>query len=132
MILIAWVAVTVALLFALRPDLLHRPLVARMGSLRPWHLLSVLWLAALVAAVIYDFAVAVVVAIVAFVGLWLHEIYVLMHAGDDAFPGRFDKGLWLALMLVVPPVGVLLFRSYREAHWAAEKPAVGEAVRDFS
>ena len=132
MILIAWVAVTVALLFAVRPDLLHRQLVVRVRSLRPWHLLSVLWLAALVAAVIHDFVVVIVAAIAVFIGLWIHEIYVLMNAGDDAFPGRFDKVLWLALLLVAPPVGLLLFRSYREAHWATEKPPIGAAARDFS
>ena len=91
-----------------------------------------MWVAALVAAVLLDAMVLVAAAIAAFVGLWMYEIYALMQAGDDAFPGRFDKVLWLALMLVAPPVGVLLFRSYREAHWAAEKPAVNEAARDFS
>ncbi len=132
MILIACIAVTVALLFAQRPDLLHRPLVAKVQSLRPWHVWSVLWGAALVAAVLLDFMVAVVAVIALFVGLWMYEISVLMCAGDDAFPGKSDKVLWLALLLVAPPVGLLLFRSYREAHWAAEKPVVGAAARDFS
>jgi len=122
MIEMAWIAVT----------LMYRRLVRQARSLRPWHVGLVLWAAAVAAAVRLDLMAALVASVVVFVGLWMYEIYVLMTAGDDAFPGKSDKVLWLALLLVAPPVGLLLFRSYREAHWAAEKPVVGAAARDFS
>jgi len=131
MIVVAWLAVTLTLLFALRPDL-YRRLIHSIRTIRPWHVGSVLWAATVAAAVLLDIMMALVAAAVVFVGLWMYEISVLMRAGDDAFPGKSDKLLWLALLLVAPPVGLLLFRSYREAHWAAEKPVVGAAARDFS
>lgn len=131
MIVVAWLAVTLTLLFALRPDL-YRRLIHQIRNIRPWHVGSVLWAAAVAVAVLLDVMVAVLAAVVVFIGLWMYEISLLMRAGDDAFPGKSDKVLWLALLLVAPPVGLLLFRSYREAHWAAEKPVVGAAARDFS
>jgi hypothetical protein len=52
---------------------------------------------------------------------WLREFSFLMRLGDDAFPGRFDKPIWAALLILLPPVGVLTFWSYRKAHWPEAK-----------
>jgi hypothetical protein len=49
-----------------------------------------------------------------------------MLLGDDAFPGRHDKLIWALLLFILPPVGVWLFRSYREVRWPATKPASPE------
>jgi hypothetical protein len=73
----------------------------------------------------------VLALIVIFVACWLHEFRTLMLLGDDAFPGRHDKLIWALLLIVLPPVGVWLFRSYREARWPATKPASSDMGNEF-
>jgi hypothetical protein len=60
---------------------------------------------------------------------WVREFYYLMRLADEVFPGHNDKLIWAILLIVAPPVGLLLFRSYRRAHWADAKP--GSATDDL-
>jgi hypothetical protein len=57
-----------------------------------------------------------------FARAWVREFYYLMRLADEVFPGQNDKLIWAILLIVAPPVGLLLFRSYRRAHWADTKP----------
>jgi hypothetical protein len=68
-------------------------------------------------------------AVFFFAQSWLHEFTFLMRVEDDAFPGRNDKLIWAILLIFVPPVGIFLFRSYRQAHWPEAKPK--SPVHDF-
>jgi len=61
---------------------------------------------------------------------WIHELIALMGLGDEAFPGRHDKVLWFALMVLLPPVGAITFSMFRRAYWPVEKPS-REAAHDF-
>ena len=70
---------------------------------------------------------AVAAAFVLFARAWVREFTTLMRLGDDAFPGHNDKLIWSMLLIVLPPVGVWLFGTYREAHWPEVKPK-GPAV----
>jgi hypothetical protein len=56
-------------------------------------------------------------ALVLLVRAWRHEFLFLMALHDEEFPGRNDKLAWIALMVILPPVGLWTFRAYREAHW---------------
>jgi hypothetical protein len=67
-------------------------------------------------------ALAVLLAI-AYALAWFREFRFLMQLPDEAFPGRFDKPIWALLLIVLPPVGVLSFRSFRRAHWPEVKSA---------
>ncbi len=63
-------------------------------------------------------------ALVLFVRAWVAEFTTLMRLGDDAFPGGNDKLIWAVLLIVLPPVGVWMFGTYRESRWPEAKPAV--------
>lgn len=63
---------------------------------------------------------------------WRHEFLLLMALRDEDLPGRFDKLIWASVLLLVPPVGIWLFRSYREAHWPELAPVKGKPVSDFA
>jgi hypothetical protein len=58
---------------------------------------------------------------VGFARAWAYEFRFLMSLGDDAFPGAFDKVVWAVLLILAPPVGLHMFRSYRLAHWPRTK-----------
>jgi hypothetical protein len=60
---------------------------------------------------------SVVVALLAFSSMWVREFRALMLRRDDEFPGRHDKLVWSAALLLLAPAGVWLFRSYRKAQW---------------
>jgi Na+/melibiose symporter-like transporter len=53
---------------------------------------------------------------------WRHEFVLLMEKGDGDFPGRFDKLIWVLILLFLAPIGVWFFRSFRLAHWPEPKP----------
>jgi hypothetical protein len=59
----------------------------------------------------------ILAAIVLFARAWLREFAFLMRLGDADFPGVHDKLIWAMLMIVLPPVGLGLFRSYRISQW---------------
>jgi hypothetical protein len=58
-----------------------------------------------------------------FVRIWQKEFVFLMGLRDDQFPGRLDKLIWVAVVLLLAPFGVWFFRAYRLAHWP--EPAIG-------
>jgi hypothetical protein len=62
-------------------------------------------------------------AVVLFVITWVRDFAYLMTQPDSAFPGRYDKPIWAFLLIVLPPVGVVAFWSYRRAHEVERKPA---------
>jgi hypothetical protein len=59
---------------------------------------------------------AMLIVLVLYLRTWRDEFIFLMGLRDDVFPGHNDKLIWV-LLLVLTPVGVWLFRSYRLAHW---------------
>jgi len=71
-----------------------------------------------------------------FLHAWRREFLFLMERRDDEFPGRLDKWTWTVLLIVLAPIGVWFFRSYRLAHWPEPRPepapARGEAAADLS
>ena len=53
----------------------------------------------------------------AYVAMLINALSFLMTRTDDDFPGTFDKPIWAALLLATGPLGLFLFRAYRQAHW---------------
>jgi hypothetical protein len=82
-----------------------------------------------IAALPIFIALAVVAVIVLFARAWLREFSFLMGVDDSAFPGRNDKLIWALLLIVLPPVGVYLFRAHRRAYWP-ESETKSAAVAD--
>lgn len=76
-------------------------------------------------------SILLILAVVAFAALWVRELVHLMGLGDDVFPGRYDKVLWFAVLVCLPPIGVPAFAIFRREYWAAHKPVVDAAVRDM-
>lgn len=74
---------------------------------------------------------AVLVAAVLLAIAWVREFVGLMSLGDESFPGRYDKLIWAALLVVLPPVGLVTFSVYRKVHWPSAKPSMSAAVRDL-
>lgn len=70
--------------------------------------------------------------IVMLVVLWVRELVTLMGLGDEAFPGRFDKVLWFALLVLLPPIGVPAFAIFRRAYWPVEKPVKDISAHDLA
>jgi len=74
----------------------------------------------------HAFELVIPLLILAVVGmllmLWVRELITLMGMGDEAFPGRYDKVLWFALLVLMPPVGVVTFALFRRVYWSANKP----------
>lgn len=62
---------------------------------------------------------------------WIREIVNLMGLNDEAFPGKHDKVLWLALMILLPPIGVPAFCVFRRAYWPVEKPSMDAVSREM-
>ena len=67
--------------------------------------------------------VLVSMALALFAAVWFRHFGFLMAQADDAFPGRHDKLVWVALMVALPPLGLIAFDAFRKAQFpAAEKP----------
>lgn len=66
--------------------------------------------------------------------LWVREFLFLMALRDEDLPGRFDKPIWAAVLILLPPLGLYLFRSHRLAHWPEPepKPRVAPAARELA
>jgi len=96
-------------------DLLDQAL----SRLRFWPAVVVCGLSALIfiGAASHDPEPAMVLALiligVLFFRAWRHEFVTLMGCDENAFAGRFDKLIWVALMVLVPPIGYTCFRAYR-------------------
>lgn len=63
------------------------------------------------------FLVLMFAVLVWFVRNWCNEFVFLMGLRDEDLPGRNDKLIWAVVLLLLAPVGVWLFRSFRMAHW---------------
>jgi len=70
---------------------------------------------------------AALIVVAFFLWAWQREFLFLMGLRDDAFPGRYDKLIWTFLLIMMAPVGLWFFRSYRLAHWPEPKPGVAHA-----
>jgi hypothetical protein len=55
--------------------------------------------------------------LVRFFRIWREEFVFLMDRGDEEFPGRSDKVLWAACLILLGPLGVWFFRGYHVARW---------------
>ncbi|MDE2509013.1 MAG: hypothetical protein KGM43_17545 [Planctomycetota bacterium] len=49
--------------------------------------------------------------------VWHREIVFLMSLRDDELPARGDKLVWVALLTLLPLIGVWAFRSFRRDRW---------------
>ena len=100
-------------------------------SMTAWNVAAVLWVGVMIASIAVSLPLALVLAILGFLPFWGHELWVLMHQDDTVFPGKNDKLIWALVLLLCPPLGVVLFRSYRERNWvsadAHAKPKVDPA-----
>lgn len=56
-----------------------------------------------------------VVIIGSFIFLWLWQLLDLMRRGDDEFPGRFDKPLWVAILIFLPILGVVVYGLWKSS-----------------
>ena len=66
-----------------------------------------------------------------FVWTWLREFTGLMAMGDESFPGRHDKLIWVVLMVLIPPVGLAAFRMFRFGYWGTEKQLQPSSAADL-
>jgi hypothetical protein len=91
--------------------------------IRIWHVLASLVLTGLLFAAMGSrdpepfFVLAMLVVLALGIRTWKNEVVTLMSTPDDAFPGRNDKLTWLVLLVLVPPLGIAAFRTYRRARW---------------
>lgn len=99
--------------------------------LRPWHAAAALVLSFLIIATAmvpyHDTEVPVLLALllvaVLFLRAWRREFVLLMALGDDSFASRYDKLIWVGLMVLIPPLGLGVFRAYRRTYWPGLAPA---------
>ncbi|WP_406694501.1 hypothetical protein V5E97_25845 [Singulisphaera sp. Ch08] len=70
---------------------------------------------------------AALIVVAFFLWAWQREFLFLMGLRDDAFPGRYDKLIWTFLLIMMAPVGLWFFRSYRLTHWPEPKPEMVRA-----
>jgi hypothetical protein len=96
-----------------------------------WHIMVTMIVAALVfhlllgepdGAKLLSAVLLALLVLAWFVRAWCREFVFVMGLRDDDFPGRNDKLLWAVVLLVMAPIGVWLFRSYRLVHWPEPKP----------
>jgi len=122
-VLLSFALVGLLLFSAIKTGLGPR-IAASFQSFHTWHFVAMALVAALGSMIFFESVFpAVIVLFVLFALAWLRQFAFLMQLDDNAFPGRFDKPIWAFLMIVVPPVGLLTFWSYREAHWPRAKVA---------
>jgi hypothetical protein len=95
-----------------------------------WHMVAAVVVAALLMHVfsgpptedrVFCLAVLCLGVLGWFVRSWCNEFIFLMSRRDEEFPGRNDKLIWAAVLVVFAPVSVWLFRSFRLAYWPATK-----------
>ena len=101
------------------------------GPLRAAFVLALAFMAfwLMAAALPLAIALAAIAVVVLFARNWLREFSFLMGVDDSAFPGHHDKLIWALLLIVLPPVGVYLFRAHRRAYWP-ESETKSAAVAD--
>ena len=106
-------------------------------SLRGWHLVVIALAAFLLLAATAPYpgpalVVGLAEGLVLFGWGWSRQFRFLMAQPDDAFPGRFDKPIWAALMILLPPLGLPTFWAYRRAHWPEPKSQAAAAVHELA
>jgi hypothetical protein len=129
-VLLAAIVVPLLMLYLVRrldgtapPHGLSRGFAAWFREVKLWQIAAAIALSALVFAAMTshdgEFFVFLLflAALILLVRAWRHEFLFLMALRDQDFPGRNDKLAWIALMIVLPPIGLWTFRAYREAHW---------------
>jgi hypothetical protein len=106
-----------------------RRVVRKVRRAEGWELAAYLVVGLFLVALLLPAAVALAVAalVVALAVAWVHEFVFLMRLGPDAFPGRHDRAVWIALMLLLPPVGLLAFWTFRRAAWPESKSEAGRS-----
>ena len=76
----------------------------------------------------YVFFAVVGVALLIF---WLSQILALMRMADDEFVGRYDKPLWVAILILLSVPGAALFAYWRRHRDApSDSPDRTEERRD--
>ncbi len=98
-----------------------------------WHLALFIALGLLILVVILPaaLALAILALMLAFVAAWVHDFVTLMRLEDEVFPGRYDKAIWALLLIVLPPIGMLAFWSYRKLHGFETKRRPFDIFRDL-
>ena len=95
-------------------------------------MIGIIILALIVATLVMPLAIAILA--VGLVGLliwaWVHEFVILMHLRDTDFPGRSDKLVWSILMILLPPIGVVAFWTYRSSRTTDAPTASTKPTRD--
>ena len=92
-----------------------------LSRLRFWPAVAVCGLSALVFMTLAshntELPVMLTLALLAllFFRAWREEFVRLMGLHEDSFPGRFDKLIWISLMIILPPVGYTCLRAYRRS-----------------
>jgi hypothetical protein len=93
--------------------------------------------AALVAAVVLMHFLAAGLVLL-FVGIalllalaWFEDVVWLMQQPDSVFPGRYDKVIWAALLIFLPPFGMLALWSCRRKTQEATTKAAQASWRDW-
>jgi len=94
--------------------------------------LTAISLMLLVAALPVFLVLAVVAVLALFARAWLHEFSFLMGVDDSAFPGRNDKLIWALVLIVLPPVGLYLFRAHRRAYWPESDAKAAQMADELS
>ena len=56
--------------------------------------------------------VIIATIVIALIALWIQQFAVLMRQPDSAFPGRFDKILWVAAFVVVFWLAPIAFKLW--------------------
>jgi hypothetical protein len=59
---------------------------------------------------------------VVFTIFWAAQLLDLMRQKDDAFPGRWDKLLWVGIIVFVPIVGAVLYSIRKPREWITKSP----------
>ena len=108
-------------------------LIARAREGGGWMQIGLIALAVVLFAAALPLTLAVLaIGLIGFlIWAWIHEFVILMNLRDGDFPGRFDKLVWSILMVLLPPIGLAAFWTYRRSRTpdptaAAEKPARDE------
>jgi hypothetical protein len=69
-----------------------------------------------------------VAVLLTYLAFWIHEFLFLMNLTDQDFPGRYDKPIWAAVLIVLGPLGLWVFHRYRVATWLEPAAAGGTSA----
>ncbi|MBN1972826.1 MAG: hypothetical protein JW787_04260 [Sedimentisphaerales bacterium] len=72
----------------------------------------------------------VIVAVLLFL-FWLRQFIDLMTQSDDSFPGKYDKPVWVAVLLLTGAIGALVYVIYKVKQEAKQPEDIEMAPRDY-